>query len=314
MVAGSVLDLAGHRGVVHYDPTELAITVRAGTRLSDIDALLRSHGQMLSFEPPSFGAATTIGGVVAAGLAGPRRPFTGAVRDSVLGVKILDGRARVLRFGGVVFKNVAGFDAFRLMAGALGCLGVLLEISLRVAPLPRVERAVALELDFGRARERMSELVGQPLPLSGLCCDGERMHVRLSGGEAAVVTAAAMLGGEGERLEFWTELRDLRHRWFVTDRLWRLALPMTAPALQVQGRWFWDWGGAQRWLISGESPDAIRNAAHAAGGHATLWRGAGADEEVFSPLAAPVAALNARLKAAFDPQRILNPGRMYAAL
>ncbi|HEX7760979.1 MAG TPA: glycolate oxidase subunit GlcE, partial [Caulobacteraceae bacterium] len=190
-VEGETLSLAGHAGVIDYKPSELVITARAGTLLSEIEALLDANHQMLAFEPPSMGPASTIGGVVAAGLSGPRRPFTGAVRDFVLGVTILDGRGRRLRFGGTVFKNVAGFDAFRLMAGALGCLGVILNVSLRVTPKPRAEAAHSYEMGWSEARGRIAALMRRPLPLSGAAHHQGRLHLRLSGPEAAVAAAQA---------------------------------------------------------------------------------------------------------------------------
>ena len=185
------LSVAGHRGIVAYDPSELVVVAKAGTPLAEIEQRLAACGQQLAFEPPRFGAASTIGGVVAAGLSGPRRPFSGAVRDCVLGATILNGRGELLRFGGQVFKNVAGFDGFRLMAGALGRLGVILEVSLRVTPSPRREAALVLEMTSEAARTRLCELMGQPTPLSGAFHDGERLHLRLSGGEAGVEAMAA---------------------------------------------------------------------------------------------------------------------------
>lgn len=315
VVDGEPLSLAQHRGIVAYDPTELVVTARAGTPISELEETLERNGQMLAFEPVVSGAASTVGGVVAAGIAGPRRPFAGAVRDSLLGVKVIDGRGTVLRFGGEVFKNVAGFDAFRLMAGSLGCLAVLLELSIRVMPRPRCERAVAREADLQTARQSFSELMRRPLPLTGVCFDGRLLHVRLSGGEAAVEQALTELGGAEESLDYWSDLRHLRGEFFVSaERLWRISVPMNAPELSLSGRWLWDWCGTQRWLASSEPAQRIRDAAHAVGGHATLFRGARADEDVFSPLPRTLFELHRRLKAAFDPMSILNPGRMYAGL
>lgn len=314
-VVGETLALGGHRGVVDYDPTELVITARAGEPIADIEAQLAANNQQLAFEPPIFGAGSTLGGTVAAGLAGPARPFAGAVRDAVLGVKVLNGRGEALQFGGVVFKNVAGFDGFRLMAGALGCLGVILQVSLRVAPRPHAERGLALELDLAAAKALTLGLMRQALPLSGAAHDGTRLHLRLSGGEAGVKAAALQIGGEDEGLGFWESLRHQTHPFFRTERpLWRIALPQTAPTPALSGDWLWDWGGSQRWLVSDEAPGAVRAAAAAAKGHATLFRGAAPDGEVFSPLAPAVMGLHKRLKAAFDPAGVFNPGRMYAEL
>ena len=309
------LSLAGHRGIIDYDPSELVVVARSGTLLAEVEARLDQCGQRLAFEPPRLGAASTIGGVVAAGLSGPKRPFAGAVRDCVLGATILDGRGQVLRFGGQVFKNVAGFDGFRLMAGALGCLGVILEVSLRVTPAPRREQAVALEIPSDVARQWVCELMRRPTPLSGAFHDGQRLHLRLAGGEAGVAALAAELGAEDESLTFWDDVRDLRHPALEGDGpLWRLSLPQTAPVPALGNVAAWDWAGSLVWMRSGRPATEIWDAAAAVGGHATLWRGAKAGDEVFQPLAPAVLALHQRLKAAFDPAGVLNPGRMYGAL
>ncbi len=314
-VGGEPLRVAGHRGISEYDPSELVITARAGTPLAEIEARLAQHGQRLAFEPPRFGPASTIGGVVAAGLAGPRRPFAGAVRDCVLGATILDGAGRRLRFGGQVFKNVAGFDAFRLQAGALGQLGVILDVSLRVTPAPRKEAALALELESGVARDRLTELMRRAGPLSGAFHDVARLHLRLSGGEAGVDAAVRELGGEAEPLSCWDAVRDHAHPALAGDApLWRLSLPQTAPIPAVGDVLAWDWAGAQVWLRSDGRPETIWQAAASVGGHATLFRGAREHDEVFQPLAPAMLALHHRLKAALDPARVLNPGRMYGVL
>ena len=312
---GEPLRVGGHRGVVAYDPSELVITARAGTPLAEIEARLAQHGQRLAFEPPRFGPSSTIGGVVAAGLAGPRRPFAGAVRDCVLGATILDSAGRRLRFGGQVFKNVAGFDAFRLQAGALGALGVILEVSLRVTPLPRQEAALALRMESGAARAWLTELMRRAGPLSGAFHHGARLHLRLSGGEAGVAAAVRDLGGEAEPLGFWEAVRDHAHPALAGDApLWRLALPQTAPIPEVGDVLAWDWAGAQVWLASDAPAERIWQAAAAAGGHATRFRGVREGEEAFQPLAPAMLALHQRLKAALDPAGVLNLGRMYGAL
>ncbi|WP_374344685.1 glycolate oxidase subunit GlcE [Phenylobacterium sp.] len=308
-VVGEVLDLTGHSGIVDYDPSELVVTARAGTPLAEIEAAIAAHGQMLAFEPPAFG---TLGGAVATGLAGPRRPFTGAVRDYVLGVRVLDGRGDVLRFGGTVFKNVAGFDAFRLMSGAQGTLGVILDVSLRVTPRPRVEVSLAFDMAGGPARDWVTGLMVRPLPLSGAFHDGERLHLRLSGGEAAVSQAAAELGGEAEGLELWSVLRDLKHPALAGPVLWRIALPQTADIPALEGRLAWDWGGGQVWLSAEAADPQVWTKAAAAGGHATLMRGG--KDQVFQPLEPALFKLHQRIKAALDPAGIFNPGRMHEGL
>jgi glycolate oxidase FAD binding subunit len=311
---GRPLDVTGHRGIVDYEPSELVITARAGTRLCEIEDLLAAQGQMLAFEPPRLGSASTIGGVVAAGLAGPRRPFAGAVRDSVLGARILDGRGEALRFGGSVFKNVAGFDAFRLMAGAFGRLGVLLDVSIRVAPAPRAEIARSLTTPWAQASALITRLMRTPVPLSGAVHDGERLHLRLSGAASAVAAAAADIDGDETPAGLWDALRDQRLPLFSASRLWRLSVPRTASVEGLPGRRLHDWAGAQIWLEADAPADVVRAAAGAAGGHATLWRGARAGEAVFHPLPPPLMDLHRRLAAAFDPAGVFNPGRLYEDL
>ena len=308
-VAGDPLDAAAHRGLVDYDPAELVLTARAGTPLSEIEAVLEARGQMLAFEPPRFGPGGTLGGAVASGLSGPRRPFTGALRDYVLGVRVLSGRGEVLRFGGTVFKNVAGFDAFRLMAGAHGTLGVLLDVSLRVVPRPAVEAALVLDLPGEEARRRVAELMRHPLPLSGAFHDGQRLHLRLSGGRAGVEAAKVRIGGEAADPSVWAGIRDLSHPVLAGgEGLWRIALPRTGPADGFEDL-PWDQAGGVRWLRAAAPPAGAWEAAARLGGHIQRIRGTA--DPAFQPLAAPLLALHQRIKAALDPDRILNPGRMY---
>ena len=313
-VAGALFPISGHTGIIDYEPSELVITARAGTPVVEIEALLAQRNQMLAFEPPIFGAVSTIGGVVASGLSGPRRPFAGAVRDFVLGVTVLDGRGQRLRLGGTVFKNVAGFDGFRLMAGALGCLGVLLDVSLRVAPRPKAELAVSLEGDWPTARDRITQLMRRPLPLSGAFHDGTRLYLRLSGPETAVAQAVQEIGGEPAGLVQFDALHHMRSGILTAAKLWRLSLPRSAQVEDISGDWLIDWAGGQRWLVSQDANDRIRASAVAAGGHATLFRGADPADAVFTPLPASLFKIHQRLKGAFDPAGVFNPGRMYEGL
>lgn len=311
--AGDLLSVAQHTGIVAYDPSELVITARAGTPLSTIEAALAEHQQMLGFEPPRTGPGSTLGGVVAAGLSGPRRPFAGAVRDFVLGAKVLDGRGDVLQFGGVVFKNVAGFDAFRLMAGALGCLGVLLEISLRVVPMAACERAVVLQASPQQAKALLQQLQREGAPLSGACFDAGSLHLRFSGGRAAVEQAIDALPCESAALQFWEQLRDYRHEIFAPGMsILRIALPVHARG-QFHGHALYDWAGAQCWLRTNQPLAEVRASAAEQGGHAMVFRGPERGD-VFAPLSPQLMQLHQRLKAALDPGLILNPGRMYATL
>lgn len=332
---GQSLDIGGHRGILSYKPTELVVTARAGTPLVEIEAALAEQNQMLGFEPPhfadrieargagqggpdgAFGAAASLGGTIACGLSGPRRPWAGSARDFVLGTKILNGKGETLRFGGQVMKNVAGFDVSRLMAGALGTLGVLLEISLKVIPRPEQELTLAFEMPAGPAIEAMNAWSARPLPLSAACHLGDTLYIRMSGAATALRAARARLGGASvEAAEaLWQDLREHRRRFFDGDApLWRLSVPPATPPLNLPGKWLTDWGGAQRWLKSDAPAADIRHAAATAGGQALLFRGGDRTSGVFHPLPPALRALHRRLKQAFDPQRILNPGRLYPDL
>lgn len=312
---GRPLHVSGHRGVVAYEPAELVVTARAGTPLDELEPLLGEHRQMLAFEPPRFSAGATLGGCIASGLSGPRRPYAGAVRDFVLGVKCLTGKGEVLSFGGQVMKNVAGYDVSRLMAGSLGTLGVLLEVSLKVLPRPAVDTTLCFEVPAAEALDMMNRWAGRPLPVSAACYDDGRLFVRLSGSEPGVAAAVAKLGGDayphGERL--WHELREHRLAFFDGSQpLWRIGVPPAAPLLNLPGAELVDWGGAQRWVKGDLPAGRVRDRAAALGGHAMLFRHGDRRGEVFHPLAPPLMALHRRLKHAFDPDSILNPGRMYS--
>ena len=316
---GEVLDTRVNSGIVSYEPTELVMTARCGTPLAEIEGLLAQHKQMLAFEPPRY-EGSTIGGVVASALSGPRRANAGAVRDFVLGAVLMDGRGEVLRFGGQVMKNVAGYDVSRLLAGSLGTLGLILEVSLKVLPVPLREASLRFEMSEIDALTRLNEWVGQPLPISASCWHRGVLSLRLSGADAAVEAAQRKLGGQpladDDAAAFWASLRDQTHSYFSGGSLWRMSVPSHASAIILRGEQLIEWGGAQRWLQveddSAERAAAIRRTVAAAGGHATLFRGGDKSVGVFHPLAPAVAAIHERLKQSFDPKGIFNPGRMYA--
>lgn len=312
--SGQPLALAGHRGIVRYEPTELFVTARAGTPLREIEATLAERGQMLGFEPPHFGASATLGGAIACGLSGPRRPYAGAARDFVLGVRLLNGNGEVLRFGGEVMKNVAGYDVSRLMVGALGTLGVLLDLSLKVLPRPALELTLVQTCSSTRALTLCAQWSGQPHPVSATAWVDGALYVRLSGAASAVRTAAGQVGGEpvADGAAFWLALREQTHPFFAgAAPLWRIAVPPATPPLDVPDEGLWEWGGAQRWLRGDISAATIRAAAAAAGGHATLFRGGDRRGEVFHPLSPKLLELHRRLKQSFDPHGLFNPGRLY---
>jgi glycolate oxidase FAD binding subunit len=311
---GLVLDTREHRGIVHYDPTELVMTARAGTPLAEVEAALAERGQMLACEPPHFSAGSTFGGMVAAGLSGPRRPWSGAVRDFVLGCRLIDGQARHLRFGGEVMKNVAGYDLSRLIAGSFGCLGVLTEVSIKVLPEPLHRLSLRLQLDTAESLRRLAAWASQPLPISGASHDGAALMLRLEGGHGSVNASAARLGGEIVDDSFWPRLRDLQLAFFDGPLpLWRISLPTRKRLPEgLPGALLIDWAGAQCWLRSDADAARIRSIVAAAGGHAAQWRGG--EDSPFHPLPAGLFALHQRLKAQMDPKGIFNPGRLYPGL
>jgi glycolate oxidase FAD binding subunit len=309
---GYILDTRGHCGITAYEPTELVVTARCGTPLAEIEAALAEQNQFLAFEPPSFGGAATIGGVVAAGLSGPRRASVGALRDFVLGVSVLGAIPRRLTFGGTVMKNVAGYDVSRLIAGSMGTLGLILEVSLKVLPRPIAEATLRFDLPQAKAIETLNTWAGQPLPISASCWCDDVLTLRLSGAEAAVAAAKAKLGGEllANAATFWNDLREQRHEFFAgSETLCRLSLPSIAPPLDLPGAQLIEWGGSQRWW-HGDAATA-RAAATNVGGHAVLFRGADRSAGVFQPLSVPLLQIHQRLKAAFDPRGVFNPGRLY---
>lgn len=303
-------------GTVAYEPTELVISVRGGTPLGEVEALLAEHGQMLAFEPPHFGAKATIGGTIACGLSGPRRPYAGAARDFVLGTKILNGRGEILCFGGQVMKNVAGYDVSRLMTGAMGTLGVILEVSLKVLPVPAMTRTRVFEFDREGAMAKLHTWSAKPLPISGACLKDQQLFVRLSGTERGVSSACSTLGGEQhDGAALWSELKEHQWSFFHTEEpVWRLSLPPAAPPLNLDGERVYDWGGALCWLKTRAPAHTIREAVERVGGHATLFRNGDPQGEVFHPLSPSLAAIHGRLKKAFDPHGVLNIGRMYPGL
>lgn len=317
---GEVLDTRAYAGIIDYEPTELVITARCGTPLADIEAALAARNQMLAFEPPHFGPGATVGGVVASALSGPRRASAGALRDFVLGAVLMDGHGERLAFGGQVMKNVAGYDISRLLAGSMGTLGLILEVSLKVLPLPLREATLRVACAEIAALRMLNEWAGKPLPISASCWHDGVLSVRLSGAEAAVSAALRTLGGEllaaDEATAFWLAVREQTHAFFAgAGSLWRLSLPPHASAVILKGCQLIEWGGAQRWLKLDGDADAdsarhIRQAVAALGGHATLFRGGDKAVGVFHPLAPAIATIHQRLRQAFDPAGIFNPHRM----
>jgi glycolate oxidase FAD binding subunit len=313
-INGEELDTRSHRGIVAYDPTELVITARAGTPLAELNSALDAAGQMLPCEPPTFGLAATLGGAIASGLSGPRRPWAGSVRDFVLGCRVITGNGDHLRFGGQVMKNVAGYDFSRLLAGSFGCLGVITEVSLKVLPKPRQQRSLALEIGDADALNELSRWRKASLPVTGACYTDGRLHVRLEGGSGSLQSAVERIGGTEIDCAFWDMLREFRLAFFDDPRpLWRLSLPNATPLMTLPGTVLLDWAGAQRWLKSEASAAAIRQIAQAAGGHATCFTPSPGGKSI-QPLPASLLRYHRQLKHRLDPNNVLNPGRLYAEL
>jgi len=310
---GDVLDISAHQGIINYEPKELVVTVRSGTRLADLNAVLAEQGQMLAFEPPAFGEDATIGGTIACGFSGPRRAAAGSARDFVLGASIINGRAELLHFGGEVMKNVAGYDVSRLMVSAMGTLGVLIDISMKTIPRPFEEITLQRECTYQQAIERMNELAGIDLPVSATFFDGLNLYIRLSGAAPAIKAGEKRIGGErADNNAIWQNIREHSHAFFRQDKaLWRLSLPSDAACFELPGKQCIEWGGALRWLVSDADPSQVRSAAERAGGSAILFRGGDRQGEVFHPLTDGMKTIHQNLKRSFDPDGIFNPGRMY---
>jgi glycolate oxidase FAD binding subunit len=323
---GETLSTVEFSGISAYEPSELVVTVKAGTPIAELEQVLAEQGQHLAFEPPRFGGKGTVGGMVAAGLSGPARASVGSLRDHLLGLTMLNGRGEALNFGGTVMKNVAGYDVSRLMAGAMGVLGLILEVSLKVLPRPIAQATLRFELGQQQALNQLNRWGGQPLPVAASAWWDGALLLRLAGAQAAVNSAVQTLGGEvipdALALPFWTGLRDHGDEFFVgAERavqggaaLWRLSLPQTAPVLQLPGEQLIEWGGAQRWVTTPVPAVQLREAAAKVGGHATLFRALDKRAGVFAPLSAPLVRIHRELKKSFDPQGLFNPGRLYPEL
>jgi FAD/FMN-containing dehydrogenase len=338
---GTPLEMAAVSGICSYEPTEMVITARAGTPLAEIEAVLAEKSQCLAFEPPRFDGGGTVGGMVAAGLAGPARAAVGGVRDFVLGLTLLDGRGQLLQFGGQVMKNVAGYDVSRLLAGSMGILGVIVEVSLKVPPPGAARQTLAFACDQKTAIEQVQQWAALAVPIRASAWHRGTLHVRLEGALAAVesnavrltATHAAAVLEPAAAAEFWSELRDQQSAFFRAPpkrpgpalarpdgaapaagraaTLWRLSVPPAHPPLDLDGEPLVEWGGGQRWVYSDAPASRMRALAARAGGHASAFRGAIDRSEAFAPLSPPLERIHRNLKAAFDPAGIFNRGRLY---
>ncbi len=321
---GEPLDVSAYRGIVSYEPTELVITARCGTSLRELEAALAEKGQCLPFEPPHFGPNATVGGMLSAGLAGPPRAYVGGVRDYVLGAQMLNGKAELLSFGGQVMKNVAGYDVSRVLAGAMGILGIVTEVSLKVLPIAPASLTLRFEMNEAEAIKALNTWAGKPLPLNASCWYQGVLTLRLRGAEPALASAKSILGGdivnEGDAEQLWRRLREQQHEFFALSEqhtLWRLSVPPTTTPLALSES-LMEWGGGQRWMTLHRDDTAlakqVREAATQAGGHAQCFRSDDRNGHSLTQLSPTIVAIHQRLKSAFDPHRVFNRGRLYDKL
>ena len=339
----TVLDTRPHSGIASYEPSELVVTVRAGTPLAELEATLLEKNQYLPFEPPSFTSDGTVGGMVASGLSGAARASVGSVRDHVLGIQIINGAGEILNFGGTVMKNVAGYDVSRLMAGSMGTLALVTEVSLKVLPIPVADATLMCQIGQAAALRLMNQWRAQPLPINSTAWlrddtaspAADYLFVRLRGAKAAVDSALGLIqqgvqaaGGTATQMDTTAAALDWRtannHQMpFFTEApapdmcLWRLSIAATTPALDIPHPQYIEWQGAQRWLWAraGERA-ALQAIASKAGGHATLFKSSQALNETdkvgaaFQPQSAVLAKINQGLREQLDPHGIFNTGRL----
>ena len=314
-ISANTLDVSNNTGIVEYEPSELFITARNGTLLSEIEATLEANNQILPFEPPHFSPSATLGGAVACGLSGPRRPFASSLRDCILGVNIVNGKGEYLEFGGKVMKNVAGYDASRLMCGALGTLGVLTQVSIRVAPKPQAEITLALDINQNEALNKMNAWAQTQLPISATYFNNDILHVRIASLEKNIEKIHKQIGGEkiSSSEEFWKSVKNHQSEFFQTDQpLWRIIMPNNTPPLSINGESCIEWNGGLRWIITTEDAQHITNQCQAFKGYASLFKANSKPNDCLAEINPNLKKLHLNLKTAFDPNRILNPGRMYS--
>jgi len=314
------LSLTSHTGITEYEPSELYITAKSGTRISEIEEVISEQNQMLPCEPPYFKASATIGGMVASGLAGPRRAYSGNVRDCILGTNIINGKGEALQFGGKVMKNVAGYDASRLMCGAMGTLGVITEVTFRLLPIPEQEKTIVFDIDACSAITKMNEWANTPLPISATFHSDNKLYIRLSGSASSLKAASATMGGESytDHTGLWESVKEQTHGFFNSqkasqDPLWRISVPPNTPELKLSGQYALEWNAGLRWYKTDEPESIVRDTASKAAGHAILFKGDTTNEK-FHPLSKAAMKIHKNLKQVFDPEGILNPEKIYAGL
>lgn len=327
-IQAETFSIAKHTGVIEYEPSELYISARSGTSLQEIQETIAQHNQMLPCEPALFGKSATLGGMVACGLSGPRRPYAGSVRDCILGTEIINGNGDPLHFGGRVMKNVAGYDVSRLMCGALGTLGIITSVTIRLLPMPEHEETIALTVDLDSAIKLMNQWANTPMPISATFYDGKNLFIRLSSSLSAARACKSKIGGDSitNSETFWNDVKEHIHPFFVSENpLWRISVPPNTAKLDIPGKNVLEWNGALRWYITDTHESKIRSEVEQIGGHATLFKGCSTGKtpgqstdqfsgQVFHPLSETSMKIHQKLKQVLDPAGILNPGKMFAEL
>jgi len=306
--SSEILDLSDYCGIISYEPSELVITLRAGTLVKSVVSMLSSRNQCFPFEPPILSEASTVGGMVASGFSGPSRPFTGSLRDAVLGVKMLNGKGEVLKFGGEVIKNVAGYDISRLMAGSFGTLGAILEVSIKVIPKPKAQATVVLKANSQNLLSQMHKLRQTQPNINGLAAVDSKIYCRVGCGETSVSYTTRKIGGEilEEGEEFWNDLNNQTHPFFQSrEPLWRLSLAPATKSLLTDSSSVFDWGGALRWVKADIAIADVQHLAKESHGSAMpFFRGK--DVPALYSLPGPLFHLHNRVKHSLDPKGIFD--------
>lgn len=314
-ITGKPVDVSHHNGIIEYEPSELFITAKCGTPLQEIESTLRENKQILPFEPPSFAITDTLGGTIACGLSGPRRAYANSIRDCILGANIINGKAEYLTFGGNVMKNVAGYDTSRLMCGAYGTLGIIMQASIRVAPKPQFQMTTVLECSQNEAITQLGQWAHTHLPITASFFHNNLLHIRLEGLQNSVINTHKITGGEvlSSNEEFWNSVKNHRHEFFKSELpLWKLVIPHNTPALPIPGNTCFEWNSGLRWITSNDSPENIISCCKQARGSATLFKSTTKPNDHLPDLSADLKKLHIKIKSAFDPDNIFNPGRQYS--
>lgn len=320
----TVLSVAEHHGVVKYEPAELVLTVRAGTTLTEIDDVLAEQGQMLASDPRRFQGQATIGGSLATNQSGAARPWFGSLRDHVLGLRLINGKGEHLQFGGQVMKNVAGYDVSRLQAGAMGTLGVITGVSLKVLPKPDFSLTLAKTVDCSESIALMNQLTASTKPLTGVSWADNTLYLRLQGSKQAILATAQQWRQQYQTQElapdtadqFWDNLREHQLGFFTQDDspLFRFSINANAPHVLDDKPWLFNWSGSQRWLKGEFDLAELSEMAKQMGGEVQLYEGGQAEQERSLQNNPVMQRLHKNVKQALDPHAIFNRGRLYSWL